>query len=49
MAYLFFGVGSTGNFGFSWSAGGVNNGVIVALGSTEFQSTTPALGWLKAS
>lgn len=49
MAYLFFAGGNTGNFAFSWPAGGVNNGVIVALGSTEFQSTTPALGWLKAS
>jgi hypothetical protein len=50
MAYLPRGssTGATGTFSFSWVAGGVNNGIIVALGSTEFQSVTPQLGWFRA-
>lgn len=40
--------GATGDYTFTWSAGGVNNGVIIALRSTGFESAAIPLGWLAA-
>ena len=41
--------GATGDWTFTWTAGGVNNGVIIGLRSTGFESAAAPLGWLKAS
>ncbi len=41
--------GPTGNVSFTWSASGINNGVIIGLRSTGFESAAAPLGWLKVS